>query len=52
MQIKLPYTITSTGEKITFERSVVKDGVDILEGYVEIQPAPKRSITWLSTPAT
>jgi len=38
MQIKLPYTITSTGEKITFERSVVKDGVEILEGYVEIQP--------------
>lgn len=38
MQIKLPHTIDSTGEKIIFLRKIVKDGVEVLEGEVEVQP--------------
>ena len=38
MKIKLPYTITNSGEKLTFERVIVKDGVEILEGYAEVKP--------------
>jgi quercetin dioxygenase-like cupin family protein len=37
--IKFPHTITGiTGEKITFLKTYVKDGVEILEGEVEVQP--------------
>ncbi len=38
MHIQLPHTITSGGEKITFVRSYVKDGNEILEGHIEVQP--------------
>jgi quercetin dioxygenase-like cupin family protein len=38
MQIKLPHTISSNGEKLTFERIVVKNGVEMLEGETEVQP--------------
>lgn len=39
MKINLPYTIESnTGEKLTFERIIIKDGVECLEGYNEIKP--------------
>jgi mannose-6-phosphate isomerase-like protein (cupin superfamily) len=38
MKVRLPHTINSAGEKITFEKSFVKDGVEILEGRVAIQP--------------
>ena len=38
MKIKLPHTISSGGEKLTFERIIVKDGVEMLEGYAEVQP--------------
>lgn len=39
MKIKLPYTIESnTGEKLTFQRITIKNGVECLEGYNEIQP--------------
>ncbi|MDQ3290064.1 MAG: cupin domain-containing protein [Bacteroidota bacterium] len=38
MKMKLPHTIISTGEKITFLKSYVKDGIEILEGEVEVQP--------------
>jgi hypothetical protein len=30
MKVRLPHTINSAGEKITFEKSFVKDGVEIL----------------------
>lgn len=34
-----PHTITGiTGEKITFSRTYVKDGIEILEGEIEVQP--------------
>lgn len=38
MQIKLPHTISSNGEKLTFERIVIKDGIEMLEGATEVQP--------------
>ena len=38
MKIKLPYTISSGGEKLTFERIIIKDGVEMLEGYAEVKP--------------
>lgn len=38
MKITLPHTITSKGEKITFLRTIVKDGVETLEGHIEVQP--------------
>ena len=38
MEMKLPQTITSPGEKITFLKTFVKDGVEILEADIEVQP--------------
>ena len=38
MQLKLPHTITSAGEKITITRSFMNDGVETLECDVEVQP--------------
>ena len=39
MKIELPYTIESNnGEKLTFERIFIKDGIECLEGYNEIKP--------------
>jgi mannose-6-phosphate isomerase-like protein (cupin superfamily) len=38
MKMQLPQTITSPGEKITFLRTFVKDGVEILEADIEVQP--------------
>ena len=38
MQSKFPHTITGTGEKITFLRTFVKDGVETLEANIEVQP--------------
>jgi mannose-6-phosphate isomerase-like protein (cupin superfamily) len=38
MQITFPQTISSSGEKITFLRKFVKDGVEVLEGDIEVQP--------------
>jgi quercetin dioxygenase-like cupin family protein len=39
MNITLPHTIeTITGEKLAFERIVIKDGVEWLEGSNEVQP--------------
>jgi quercetin dioxygenase-like cupin family protein len=38
MQIPLPHTITSPGEKITFLKTYIKDGVEILEADIEVQP--------------
>src|SRR5688572_10396809 len=38
MQIKFPHTIISTGEKSTFLRTIIKEGVEVLEGEVEVQP--------------
>jgi mannose-6-phosphate isomerase-like protein (cupin superfamily) len=39
MNISLPHTIeTITGERLTFERIIVKDGVEFLEGRNEVQP--------------
>ncbi|MBL7740571.1 MAG: cupin domain-containing protein [Chitinophagaceae bacterium] len=38
MHIQLPHTIISGGEKITFEELYVKDGVEILQGHIEVQP--------------
>lgn len=38
MGMKLPQTITSPGEKITFLKTFVKDGVEILEADIEVQP--------------
>lgn len=39
MQIKLPHTIeTTSGEKITFVRIILKDGVEHLEGVNEVKP--------------
>src|SRR4051812_43576918 len=38
MEMKLPQTITSPGETITFLKTFVKDGIEILEAYIEVQP--------------
>ena len=39
MSITLPYTIESiTGEKLTFLRIIIKDGIEYLEADNEIQP--------------
>lgn len=38
MKITYPYVIAGTGEKITFLKSYVQDGGEILEGEVEVQP--------------
>ena len=39
MNITLPHTIESiTGEKLTFLRITIKDGIEYLEGYNEVQP--------------
>jgi len=38
MKLNLPQTITSPGEKITFLKTFVKDGVEILEADIEVQP--------------
>jgi hypothetical protein len=39
MNITLPHTIENiTGEKLTFLRIVIKDGVDYLETESEVQP--------------
>ncbi|RDC65520.1 cupin domain-containing protein [Adhaeribacter pallidiroseus] len=39
MKISYPHTVAgTTGEKITFLNSYIKDGVEILEGEVEVQP--------------
>ncbi len=39
MKTQFPHTITGiTGEKITFLKTYVKDGVEILEGEVEVRP--------------
>ena len=39
MNIALPHTIeTITGEKLTFSRIIVKDGIEWLEGINEVQP--------------
>ena len=39
MKYTLPHTIeTITGEKLTFERIIIKDGVEWLEGSNEVQP--------------
>jgi quercetin dioxygenase-like cupin family protein len=39
MNITLPHTIeTITGEKLIFERVIVRDGIEYLEGYNEIKP--------------
>ena len=39
MKTEFPHTITGiTGEKITFLKTYVKDGVEIMEGEVEVQP--------------
>jgi mannose-6-phosphate isomerase-like protein (cupin superfamily) len=39
MDIKLPYTIESiSGEKLTFLRITIKDGIEYLEAYNEVQP--------------
>lgn len=38
MEMKLPQTITGPGEKITFLKTFVKDGVEILEADIEVQP--------------
>lgn len=38
MHITLPHTIYSPGEKITFVRTFVKDGAELLEADMEVQP--------------
>ena len=38
MKMQLPQTMTSPGEKITFVRTFVKDGEEILEADIEVQP--------------
>jgi quercetin dioxygenase-like cupin family protein len=38
MDMKFPHIINSPGEKITFLRSIVKDGKEVIEGEVEMQP--------------
>jgi quercetin dioxygenase-like cupin family protein len=38
MEMKLPQTITSQGEKITFVKTYIKDGIEILEADMEVQP--------------
>ena len=36
--MKLPQTITGPGEKIIFLKTFVKDGIEILEADIEVQP--------------
>jgi len=38
MSFTFPHTISSAGEKITFLRTYIKDGVEILECDIEVQP--------------
>jgi mannose-6-phosphate isomerase-like protein (cupin superfamily) len=38
MEIKLPYTIVNGGEKLTFTRIYLRDGVKVLEAFSEVQP--------------
>src|SRR6478735_3579940 len=39
MDIPLPHTIeNTTGEKITFQRKIMRDGIEYLEGESEVQP--------------
>ena len=38
MKFTLPFTIVSGGEKLTFLKSYIKDGAEVLEGINEVQP--------------
>jgi quercetin dioxygenase-like cupin family protein len=38
MKIKLPHTISGAGEKLTFLKIYVKDGIELLETDIEVQP--------------
>jgi mannose-6-phosphate isomerase-like protein (cupin superfamily) len=38
MRVEFPHVVSGTGEKITFLRTFVKDGVETLEADIEVQP--------------
>jgi quercetin dioxygenase-like cupin family protein len=38
MKFNFPFTITNGGEKLTFSKMYVKDGVEVIEGITEVQP--------------
>jgi len=38
METKLPFSIISKGEKLSFKKSYIKDGVEVLEGINEVEP--------------
>jgi quercetin dioxygenase-like cupin family protein len=38
MKINFPFTISNSGEKLTFLKSYIKDGVEVIEGIAEVQP--------------
>ena len=38
MKINFPITISNEGEKLTFLKQYIKDGVEVIEGTAEVQP--------------